>query len=174
MNKLKNSLIVLAVVATLLNLALLAGTLMTPMVPTVVAETEKEKAPRNFYLTTTEHNGSQALTACAEGYHMASVWEILDPSNLRYDTALGFMQQDSGFGPPTGRSGWIRTGYFATDFGTPGNANCRAWTNASNANTGTLVVLGGMWDSTNAKAISPWETSELACHLTNHVWCVQD
>jgi hypothetical protein len=27
---------------------------------------------------------------CAVGYHMASLWEIHEPSNLRYDTALGF------------------------------------------------------------------------------------
>ena len=43
---------------------------------------------KSFYLTKTSHNGSQVLTACAEGYHMASLWEIFDTSNLRYDTAL--------------------------------------------------------------------------------------
>ena len=30
---------------------------------------------RLFYLTQTTHDGSQALTACASGYHMASLWE---------------------------------------------------------------------------------------------------
>src|SRR5215207_4149301 len=67
---------------------------------------------KSFYLTQTLHNGSQALTACAEGYHMASLWEIFDTSNLRYDTQLGHTSPDSGFGPPTavGSRGWIRTG----------------------------------------------------------------
>jgi hypothetical protein len=40
--------------------------------------------PGNFYLTKTKHNGAQALTACAAGYHMPSIWEIHDPSNLKY------------------------------------------------------------------------------------------
>ncbi len=56
--------------------------------------------PRKFYLTKTYHNGAQALSACATGYHMASMWEIHQPSNLRYDTDLGFIVADSGFGPP--------------------------------------------------------------------------
>ena len=55
---------------------------------------------KSFYLTRVTHNASQALSACAEGYHMASLWEIHDPSNLRYDTELGFTTDDSGFGPP--------------------------------------------------------------------------
>ena len=39
-----------------------------------------DKGPRKFYLTKTEHNGAQALSACAPGYHMASLWEIHDPT----------------------------------------------------------------------------------------------
>ena len=48
-----------------------------------------DKGPRKFYLTQALHNGAQALSACAQGYHMASLWEIHDTSNLRYDTDLG-------------------------------------------------------------------------------------
>jgi hypothetical protein len=58
--------------------------------------------PGNFYLTKTTHNGGQALTACAAGYHMASIWEIHDPSSLRYSTVYGFTEDDSGLGPPHG------------------------------------------------------------------------
>ncbi len=59
------------------------------------------KGPRKFYLTKTLHTGAQALSACATGYHMASLWEIHDPTNLRYNTELGFTSgSDSGFGPP--------------------------------------------------------------------------
>ena len=68
---------------------------------------------KSYYVTKTSHDGSEALTACAEGYHMASLWEIFDTSNLRYDTQLGATAQDSGLGPPSisGLSeGWIRTG----------------------------------------------------------------
>ena len=42
------------------------------------------KGPRKFYLTQTTHNGAQALSACAPGYHMASLWEINEPRT--YDT----------------------------------------------------------------------------------------
>jgi hypothetical protein len=73
---------------------------------------------KSYYLTQTTHNGSQPLTACAAGYHMASLWEIFDTSNLKYDTALGAVSNDSGSGPPTVvivaghilNAGWIRTG----------------------------------------------------------------
>ena len=65
------------------------------------ASTASAEKARKFYLTQTGFTGSQALTACANGYHMASLWEILDPSNLRYNTTLGFTTQDSGFGPPS-------------------------------------------------------------------------
>jgi hypothetical protein len=59
------------------------------------------KGLRKFYLTRTTHTGAEALSACAGGYYMASMWEIHDPSNLRYDTELGFTRGDSGFGPPS-------------------------------------------------------------------------
>jgi hypothetical protein len=53
------------------------------------------KGPRKFYVTKTTHSGAQALSACAEGYHMASLREIFDTSNLRYDTELGGTTDDS-------------------------------------------------------------------------------
>jgi hypothetical protein len=61
------------------------------------------------------------------GYHTASIWEVLDPSNLRYDTTQGFMEADSGSGPPTA-SGWIRTGRppLGSEFSPA--PNCFAWT----------------------------------------------
>ena len=98
------------------------------------------KGPRKFYLTRTEHDGAHALTACAGGYHMASLWEIFDTSNLRYDTELGFTRDDSGFGPPIAQ-GWIRTGYIASGFGPPGLINCKAWTSANHGDWDLLLFL---------------------------------
>ena len=46
------------------------------------------KGARKYYLTLPQFEGDQVLTACARGYHMASLFEILDTSNLRYDTTL--------------------------------------------------------------------------------------
>ena len=108
----------------LVGLLIVVGTLATlmPLVSRgqgnnpIVAQLQ----PRKFYLTKTEdYTGSQALSACASGYHMASLWEIFDTSNLRYDTALGASSTDSGSGPPVAvyfglghfeGDGWIRTG----------------------------------------------------------------
>ena len=95
---------------------------------------------RAFYLTGTRHTGDEAdgtdgngAGVCANGYHFASMFEILDVSNLRYDVDRGFLQADSGQGPPSNWSGWIRTGFgpsaIQTDLGSLGDGgfvNCAA------------------------------------------------
>jgi hypothetical protein len=116
------------------------------------AASNKSTAPiRGYYLTQGTYDGNQALTACAAGYHMASLWEIHEPSNLRYDTALGLTGGDSGAGPPANGAsdewGWIRTGT-AGAFGNPGfpgMANCGAWTDNATDNAGTVVGLSSAW-----------------------------
>lgn len=131
---------------------------------------------RSFYLTQTTHNGSQALTACAAGYHMASLWEIFDPSDLKYDTQLGFIRDDSGFGPPTGSiaAGWIRTGQEASaGVGSPGQNNCNAWRSASDVDAGTAVNLPPNWNEGGGN-VSPWLVRSPTCNSTEPVWCVQD
>jgi len=101
--------------------------------------------PRKFYLTKTlDHDGAEALSACAEGYHMASMWEIHEPSNLRYDTTLGLTTADSGFGAPID-SGWIRTGFSANGSTTPGRSNCNGWTTSATTSYGTRVSLEDHW-----------------------------
>ena len=129
---------------------------------------------KSFYLTQTGHTGSQALTACAEGYHMASLWEIFDTSNLRYNTVLGFNNADSGFGPPTNTFAWIRTGLVATASSSPGGGNCNAWTSASSMDNGTLVALPVVWDFANVTVISPWNSVTTGCSFPLRVWCMQD
>lgn len=130
---------------------------------------------RTFYMTTTLHDGSQAASACAAGFHMASLWEILDVSNLKYDTTLGYVREDSGFGPPGGRSGWIRTGAIPREDATVGLANCLAWTSNDPLHSGTKVALGVSWSAlTPPSPISPWTASVWACDATWPVWCVQD
>ena len=39
---------------------------------------------RRFYLSEDTGNGMTALSVCADGYHMASLWEVYDVSNLEY------------------------------------------------------------------------------------------
>ena len=132
--------------------------------------------PRKFYLTQTGHTGSQALTACASGYHMASLWEIFDTSNLRYNTVLGVTQDDSGFGPPSQALGWTRTGRFASAVDSAGGANCDAWTSADAADFGTAAGLNNDWtgDINPGKNVHPWTAFANPCNSTASVWCVQD
>ena len=131
------------------------------------------RTARLFYLTTTDHNGSEALTACATGFHMASLWEILDTSNLRYDTTRGLTHADSGLGPPFAVHGWIRTGNQVGDDGA-GNANCLAYTTASELVFGTTVDLPRVWASPEVTLISPWEALAITCNQPKRVWCVQN
>jgi hypothetical protein len=128
--------------------------------------------PRKFYLTKNPSDGAHALTACAAGYHMASLWEIHDPSNLRYDTELGFTLADSGSGPPFA-GGWIRTGWIADVSNNPGTGNCNAWTSNRTSDQGTGVGLSINW-SLPSSVISPRQTATTRCDAGLPVWCVQD
>lgn len=131
---------------------------------------------RKFYLTKTEHTGDVALFACAQGFHMASMWEILDPSNLVYDFNLGATEDDSGQGPPGDLEGWIRTGNNASGSGSPGSANCNAWTTQFDA-SGTVVQLPqSSWGLGERpySAITPWRAFTRGCQFASNVWCVED
>ena len=133
---------------------------------------------RKFYVTEDSHTGGTALLACDQGFHMASIWEILDVSNLKYDTGRGLTSSDSGFGPPTEISGWIRTG-FSSDFGNPGPAgrvNCDGWTSSEPSDDGTHVRLESELDSAPASVIDPWSAAIQSCDesISIHVWCVEN
>jgi hypothetical protein len=129
-----------------------------------------EAAGRKFYLTQDTFFGNQALTACAKGYHMASLWEIFNLSTLTYDTKRGQATQDSGNGPPP-IAGWIRTGFLDSGAATPGEGNCHTWTSASPSDEGTLVNLPGAWQS-GSTIVSPWQATGAICSNRLHVWCV--
>jgi hypothetical protein len=173
--------------------ALLLGTLVFPAVTLITrslspATAALQTAPssilgaRHFYLTRTLHTPVQAPTACAEGYHFASIWEIADPSSLRYNTALGLTSSDSGTGPPTAKKvdtsiliaqGWVRTGYDAFSSRTPGQANCNAWGTNSELARGTVANLPSNWTGGD-QDIGVWNTEVQPCDSPNWVWCVQD
>ena len=128
---------------------------------------------RRFYETPTITIADYATSACAPGYHMASLWEIADPSNLEYNTELGLLRTDSGQGPPTDRYGWVRTGYIAEDANVPGQANCEAWTSSDPADWGTRAGLHLNWDS-GTQDIGVWGVDTQPCSGYRYVWCVED
>ena len=151
---------------------LTASVLLVVMAFAVTAEAGKKKA-RKFYLSQERVTATQVLTACDEHYHMASIWEILDVSSLRYNTELGVTHADSGEGPPVGGEesiGWIRTGFFGLNANVPGS-NCVAWTTEQTGVLGTVVSLG--W-GTEAQRLSPWSTGVAPCTDQFSVWCVED
>src|SRR5262249_19001642 len=121
-----------------------------------------------------------AMRACAAGYHMASIYEILNPSNLKYDIKLGWTLADSGEGPPTASIGWIRTGFASSGqtsiASTPGQDNCRAWTTANPGFSGTVVALSDSWvgQSQLITPIVPYFGELMVCSAPIRVWCVQD
>jgi hypothetical protein len=136
---------------------------------------------RRFYLTKAVVRGNQALTACARGFHMASRFELTDPSLLAYDTALGLTTDDSGAGPPSaaavyerpGPSGWVRTGGGSqyTDAGAAAGSaftNCSAWSTGSHDAFGTVAFL------TDRFGGPLWDGGSHHCDETLHVWCAED
>jgi len=133
-----------------------------------------------FYLTTTGHTGAEALSACATGFHMASLFEILEPSSLEYDTTRGVNQADSGQGPPSNTIlGWVRTGGAAASSAiTTGRLNCDAWTSSSGAGDGALAGLADGWDTPAGQQFPAWDviplSNQVSCADGFRVWCVQD
>jgi hypothetical protein len=127
---------------------------------------------REFYLTRSTHNGGDADAACEPGYHMASLWETLDPSNLKYNSHLGATDLDSGQGPPSDPAGWIRTGG-STSGAVPGYANCQGYTTNASGQQGTTVWLDTTWNGSGA-GIHVWEATTWSCASSSRVWCVED
>ena len=145
--------------------------------------------PKRYYLTAATVKGDQALNACEDGFHMASLFEILDPTSLQYAFISEAYQlssgDDQGQGPPTDVEGWIRTGSVNQSGGGPGHANCFDWTkgdiNGGGA-SGTVVAATPVWkDPLNTAPtpfdlqMAPWWTSDLhSCDFPQRVWCVED
>jgi hypothetical protein len=138
---------------------------------------------RGYYLTQGRYNGADAngtdgngAGVCAEGYHFASLWEILDSSNLKYDTDLGMVRDDSGQGPPTFPyfGGWVRTGYSSNASTTPGWGNCNAWNSSSGEHSGTTAYLPNDW--TAGQDIHVWAVDTATCDIAAliRLWCVAD
>jgi hypothetical protein len=135
-----------------------------------------------YYLAVGGFTGAEATTACAEGFHFASVFEIIDPSNLRYDATRGATAPDSGSGPPQVTPGWIRTGDIAYESPTVGLANCGIidgdpWSSLDAADRGTYLwledPLTADWNAPASK-ISPWSADTAPCNIPFAVWCVED
>lgn len=129
-----------------------------------------------YYLTDDNVASNEALNACAAGYHMASLWEIIDPSNLTYahDHPDAHTKTDNGAGPPSGWNGRVHTGASASVADSAGSGNCAAWTSVDSGHRGTFVQLTRAWETPPGEIGGIWEAASLSCDLPGPVWCVAE
>jgi len=134
-----------------------------------------------YYLTSASAQGSGALAGCAAGYHMASLWEIADPSSLVYanDEPGAATCADGGAGPPAISFGWVRTGMDVEPSSQPGDVQCQLWTSNSGADKGTTASLPDNWSYPTLGLFTlvsgtPWISQATDCDQMRRVWCVED
>ena len=133
-----------------------------------------------YYLTVTSFTGGDAITACDSRFHMASLSEIQDPSNLQY--AIGSITRvrsptsNRRIEPLTKPQGWIRTGEVPF-WGYPDN--CDFWMSSSDRQNGTTMTRYSSHGSVRPKPsatgpITSWHKTLTSCALPEHVWCIED
>jgi hypothetical protein len=168
--------LVLVLLPTLL-LVILTASYVRASTPASPAALNATSGVRQYYLSRSYVPANEALSACAEGYHFASIWEIADPSALEYNTALGLPSPDSGQGPPTAikllgspfvTHGWIRTGYASSISGIAGWANCGEWSSDDSSDWGTVANLPTDWTG-GEQDIGVWNTEVRTCDTYNWV-----
>ena len=153
-------------------------------VDALVAAAIASSGRKRFYITDLSalYYGDSALSACASGFHMATFYEISEPSSLiyAYDASNAWTRPDSGVGPPTCAEGWVRTGAISSTDADPGVGNCALWTSAAQEEYGTVVRLScNFADPTESGSYdeipgTPWVTQTEECSSESLVWCVED
>jgi len=143
--------------------------------PSAASAAQGFVALRSFYLTDNNYPADEALSVCTDGYHMASLWELLDVSGLAYayDHPDAHTKSDSGQGPPSHWYGRVRTGWSSSGADAAGIGNCRSWTSTESGDRGAIARLTYDWTAAGT-AVGPWETDAFTCGSVAPVWCVQD
>jgi len=122
---------------------------------------------KSYYLSMDPVTGDQVLFQCADGYHLANIWEIYNMSSLSYNAQLG-QTDDSGVGPPEGVRGWMATG-------SPVWANCENWTAIEGAGVFGELQLGRLMDWGGQPNITDgWMIEHHPCNHPIPVWCASD
>ncbi len=129
---------------------------------------------KRYYLTADTVAGADlALTACDEGFHMASLYELTYPSNLEYDLSRGFQVPDSGSGPPATAAGWIRTGFQPWNLpDQPGRSNCVNWSSDASTDYGSRASFNPRWFEDPSFPI--FDRNHTSCNANSQVWCIED
>jgi hypothetical protein len=119
-----------------------------------------------YYLTQELHMGDSVLTACAPGYHTAHFIEVYGLSNMVYDRQLGYIVDDSGYGPPNQALGWVRSGEPTNQ-----SSNCSLWTCNTDECGGYIAGLDGVGTAMPPPLV---EVTQSGCQVERSVWCVSD
>ena len=144
--------------------------------------TVNEGAPtraKMYYLTKNSFEGCNAITACDSGFHMASISEIQDPSNLQYanrSTAEYLLLVDGQrLGPPSNRMGWVRSGVYP-----PSGFvyDCEDFLERRGNHSGTTLSLNDWFEARIEQTASTpnmwWQAAHSPCSQPEPVWCVED
>jgi len=132
--------------------------------------------PRMYYLTVTGFTGGDAITACDSGFHLASISEIQNPSDLQYANRSTTAYDDEGFVPPSDHMGWVRTDSFPL-VGVPDYCDFRM--SSSDQQSGTTMSRRTLWHHPSTElhasaAPSWWYTTQVSISQPESVWCVGD
>jgi len=150
----------------ILTLAVVLAFATSPVMGKDKVKAKNQSAVRSYYLTQESHFGDDVLSACSDGYHFASIWEIRDFSNFKYDVELGYTTDYSGYGPPPDMDGWLQSGF-------DGSPTCDNWTS-----TGGDGMFGRLVFPEVADFLGPpgdgWLFVPHPCGEEIRVWCVSD
>jgi hypothetical protein len=135
---------------------------------------------KKYYLTVNGFTGGDAIKACDRRFHMASLFEIQDPSNLQYvnrsTPVYDSLVDDQGLGPPSNRMGWVRSGVYP-----PSGFvyDCPDYWDQHDPHTGTTLTLNAhsFYAAPDLPASHPntwWSAALRPCSQPVLVWCVED
>ncbi len=132
-----------------------------------------------YYLTKNSFTGGDAITACDSGFHMASLFEIRDPSNLQYANrsaaAYDSLVDGQRLGPPSNHMGWVLSGgYPPSGF----EYDCGDFRDNRDNRSGTTLSLNDWFEAGMEQTASTlnilWQVARMSCSQPEPVWCVED
>jgi len=121
---------------------------------------------QSFYLTNSPTLGAfDPDLVCVDGYHMASLYELKNPSEMHYDTnpVYSLILDDSGSGAPV-LNGWIRSGRDAST-----GQNCSVWLSEHQNSMGQVVQ-----PTFTTTVFGTWGLSSAPCNTLHYLWCISD
>jgi len=132
-------------------------------------ESCQRRSYRRYYLTDTGFVSATSVpTACAAGYHLASLYELAPGNALQYNSNLGDGPAGNGdTGPPAPFNNYL--GWHASGTNAAGDT-CSGWSTNSSAQTGRA----GGYTIDETTGFPTWRSLTVDCDLTAQVWCIED